>query len=142
MAHFNEIGGGLYVGPQPTEQDLQEAKQCGVKTVIDFRLPTETAIPNETLVTRYGLNYVNIPVSKASPSEQQIEELDQALKQKDGPFLLHCGTGMRAAMLLALTRAKQNHWTADRPFEEAKPIGFDLNGSPEFSAFVIHTLGT
>ena len=142
MAHFNEIGGGLYLGPQPTEQDLQEAKQCGVKTVIDFRLPTETAIPNETLVNENGLNYVNIPVNKTSPSGEQIEQLDQALQQEDGPFLLHCGTGMRAAMLLALTRAKQSHWTAERTFEEAKSMGYDLKASPEFSAFVTRTLST
>jgi uncharacterized protein (TIGR01244 family) len=142
MAQFKDIGDGLYLGPQHTEQDLQEAKGRGVKTVIDFRLPTETAIPNETLVTQLGLNYVNIPVSKASPSEQQIEELDQALQQENGPFLLHCGTGMRAAMLLALTRAKQNRWSAERTFEEAKSMGFDLKSSPEFSAFVTRTVGT
>ena len=142
MTQFKDIGDGFYLGPQPTEQDLQEAKGHGVKTVIDFRLPTETAIPNETLVTQYGLNYVNIPVSKTSPSQQQIEELDQALQEKNGPFLLHCGTGMRAAMLLALTRAKQSHWTAERTFEEAKSMGFDLKASPAFSAFVTYTVGT
>ena len=142
MAQFNDIGGDLYLGPQPTEQDLQEAKQCGVKTIIDFRLPSETAIPNETLVTENGLNYVNIPVNKTSPSGEQIEQLDQALQQEDGPFLLHCGTGMRAAMLLALTRAKQSRWTAERTFEEAKSMGYDLKASPEFSAFVTRTVST
>lgn len=142
MAQFNDIGGGLYLSPQPTEQDLQEAKRRGVKTVIDLRQLTETAIPNETLVMQYGLNYLNIPVSKTSPSEQQIEELDQALQQNEGPFLLHCGTGARAAMLLALTRARQNHWTAERTFEEARSMGFDLKTSPAFSAFVTHTIGT
>jgi uncharacterized protein (TIGR01244 family) len=141
MAQFKDIGDGFYLGPQPTEQDLQDAKGRGVKTVIDFRLPTETAIPNETLVTQYGLNYVNIPVSKTSPLEQQIEELDQALQENEGPFLLHCGTGMRAAMLLALVRAKQNHWTAERTVEEVKSMGFDLKASPAFSAFVTHAVG-
>jgi uncharacterized protein (TIGR01244 family) len=142
MAQFNDIGGGPYLGPQPTEQDLQEAKGRGIRTFIDLRQPTETAIPNETLVTQYGLNYLNIPVSKTRPSEQQIEEFDRALQQNEGPFLLHCGTGMRAAMLLALSRAKQSHWTAERTFEEAKSMGFDLKASPAFSAFVTHTVGT
>lgn len=142
MAQFKDIGDGFFLGPQPTEQDLQEAKERGVKTVIDFRPLSETAIPNETLVLQYGLNYVNIPVSKTSPSKQQIEELDQALQQNDGPFLLHCGTGTRAAMLLALNRAKQNHWTVEQTFEEAKSMGFDLEASPAFSTFVTHTVGT
>lgn len=142
MAQFKDIGGGFYLGAQPTEQDLQEAKERGIKTVIDFRPPSETAAPNETLVRQQGLNYVNIPVSKTSPSEQQIEELDKALQQKEGPFLLHCGTGTRAAMLLALSRAKQNQWTAERTFEEANSMGFDLKGSPAFSSFVTHAVGT
>ena len=142
MAQFKDIGNGFYLGPQPTEQDLQEAKGRGVKTVIDFRLPTETAIPNETLVTQYGLNYVNIAVSKTSPSGQQIEELDQALQDNAGPFLPHCGTGARAAMLLSLTRSKRDHWTTERTFEEAKSMGFDLKASPAFFAFVTHAVGT
>lgn len=136
MAQFKNIGDGFFIGPQPDEQDLQEAKQLGIRTVIDFRLPTETAIPNETLVMSCCLDYVNVPVNRACLSVQQISELDNALQQKQGPFLLHCAIGTRAAMLLALCRAKQNQWTAERTFEEAKSMGFDLKASPEFSAFV------
>ena len=102
----------------------------------------ETAIPNKKLVAESGLHYVNIPVNKANPSEEQIAELDKVLQRDDGPFLLHCGTGMRAAMLLALSMAKKNHWGAERTFEEAKSLGYDLKASPEFSAFVTRTVGT
>jgi uncharacterized protein (TIGR01244 family) len=138
MAQFNDIGGGLYL----SEQDLQEAKGCGIQTVIDPRPPAETAILNATLVSQYGLNYLNTPASKTGPWEQQIEGFEQALQQNNGPFLFLCGTGTHAAMLLALSRAKQNHWTAERTFEKAKSMGFDLKASPAFSSFVIHTVGT
>ena len=136
MTQFRQIEGGYFIGPQPTEQDLQEAKQQGIKTVIDFRMPSETAVPNNVLVKNNGLNYANVPVNKASPSAEQIDALDKALQQNEGPFLLHCATGARAAMLLALSRAKQQRWSTKRTFDEVKSMGYDLKGSPVFSAFV------
>jgi len=141
MASFKPIGDGFFIGPQPTGQDLQDAKQQGIRTVIDFRMPTETATPNAELVSNNGLEYVNVPVNKSALSEQQISELDKVMKQKEGPYLLHCATGTRAAMLLALSRAKQNGWTAERTFQEAESMGFNLRSSPDFAAFVQQTTG-
>ena len=66
----------------------------------------------------------------------QVDQLDNVMKSKKGPFLLHCGTGVRAALLYSLNRAKQQGWTTEQTFDEAKRMGFDLKTSPEFSAFV------
>jgi len=137
MHQFRKIADGIYLGAQPTEQDLQECRQHGIKTVIDFRLPTETATPNAARVQACGMEYANVPVNKASLSVGQIDELVKVINEKPGPFLVHCATGARAAMLLALAEAREHGWTAERTFEEARSMGFDLKSSPEFSAFVI-----
>ena len=137
MDKFKQLQDGVLIGPQPTEQDLQQAKQQGIKTVIDFRLPSETPVPNAELVAKNGLDYANIPVDKASLSTDQIGELDRVMQEKQGPYLIHCATGARAAMLLALSKAKKHHWDAERTFEEARTMGYDLKTSPEFSAFVV-----
>ena len=136
MAQYRQIGDNFFIGPQPTEQDLSEAKQQGIRTVIDFRMPAETASSNELLTKSNGLDYANVPVNKGALSEQQIGELEEAMKRHDGPYLLHCATGMRAAMLLALSRAKQNGWSAERTFQEAESMGYNLQSSPDFAAFV------
>lgn len=136
MTNFKQIKDDLFIGSQPTERDLMEAKECGIRTVIDMRLPGETAASNADLVRNNGLDYVNVPVNKTALSEQQIDELAQAMQRTEGPHLLHCATGMRAALLLALGQAKQNGWSADRTFEEAKSLGFDLEGSADFAKFV------
>lgn len=140
MANYKQIDDGIFIGPQPTEQDLEGAKQQGIRTVIDFRMPSETATVNADLVSSAGLEYVNVPVNKAALSDQQIGELDAAMTRKEGPYLLHCATGTRAAMFLALSRAKQNGWTAARTFQEAESMGFDLRSSAEFSKFVKQTI--
>ncbi len=139
MDRFKQLEDSMLVGPQPTEDDLRQARQQGIKTVIDFRMPSETPTPNAEAAARIGLHYANIPVNKASLSKEQIDELDHIMQEKEGPFLIHCASGARAAMLLALSRAKKNNWTAERTFEEARSMGFDLQTSPEFAKFVVET---
>ena len=141
MDQFKLLENGMLIGPQPTEDDLRQAKQEGIKTVIDFRLPSETPTPNAELVARSGLDYVSIPVNKASLSADQVDVLDRAMRDKDGPFLLHCASGARAATLLVLSQAKQNRWTAQRAFQEARAMGFDLENAPEFTDFIKATAG-
>ena len=99
MDQFKRLQNGMLIGPQPTEDDLRQAKREGIKTVVDFRMPNETPAPNSELVARSGLEYVNIAVNKASLSIDQVDELDRVMREKDGPFLIHCATGARAAML-------------------------------------------
>ena len=141
MDQFKQLENGMLIGPQPTEADLRQAKLQGIKTVIDFRMPGGTPMPNAELVARSGLEYVNIPVNKASPSADQVEELGRVMREKGGPFLIHCATGARAAMLLVLRKAKQNRWTAQRAFDEAGAMGFDLEKTPEFANFIKTTVG-
>jgi len=141
VANYKQLEENLFIGPQPTTQDLNEAKQGGVRTVIDLRMPSETAVPNADMVRNSGLDYVNIPVDKTALFSGQIDALDAALKENEGPYLVHCATGTRAAMLLALSRAKQNRWTTERTFLEAEAMGYDLKNSPDFADFVQKTLG-
>ncbi|MGH8856438.1 MAG: beta-lactamase hydrolase domain-containing protein [Polaromonas sp.] len=103
MSQFKLFEDGIFIGSQPTAQDLEDARQQGIKTVIDCRMPTETTTSNETQAKGHGLQYINIPVNKASLSANQIGELTAAMRSKEGPFLLHCATGARAALLLSLS---------------------------------------
>lgn len=64
MSQFRPVEDGIFIGPQPTPDDLEDARQRAIKTVIDFRLPSETATSNETLTVNGGLDYINIPVTK------------------------------------------------------------------------------
>lgn len=141
MSSFRLVEDGIFIGPQPTPQDLEDARLQGVKTVIDFRLPSETATSNETLVRSHELEYESIPVNKALLSVNQIGDLDAAMQSKPGPFLLYCATGLRAALLLALSKAKKNGWSAEQTFAHAQAMGFDLRTSPAYSSFVNQAIG-
>lgn len=141
MDQFKQLENGMLIGPQPTEADPRQARLQGIRTVIDFRALGETPTPNVELVGRSGLGYVNIPVNKASLSAEQVDELERAMRDNDGPFLIYCATGARAATLLVLSQARQNHWTAQRAFDEARAMGFYLKKTPEFANFIKATTG-
>lgn len=118
------------------EQDLKDLQQQGVKTVIDLRMPHETKAPNEMLARSCGLDYANVPVDKTNLSTKIIEDLQRVMRENQGAFLVHCASGMRAAMLLSLVNAQECRWPPERVFDEVKEMGFDLRNSPELSAFV------
>ena len=80
MANFKEVGDGIFIGPQPTSQDLIEAKLRGVETVIDMRMPGESPTSNKEITEARGLGYINIPVDKTALVEGQIDSLTNALK--------------------------------------------------------------
>ena len=136
MANFKHIDGGVFIGAQPAQQDLKEAKHLGIQTVIDLRMPGEVNTSNEEMTSVNGLHYVNIPVNKTALVARQIDEVERAIAATPGPHLLHCATGARAALLLVLSRARQQKWTAEQVFKEAQSIGFNLKDSPNFTGFV------
>jgi uncharacterized protein (TIGR01244 family) len=142
MANYRKLEQGLFIGPQPEAQDLAEARRQGIGTVIDMRVRSETATDNARLVRDSGMAYVNIPVDKAALNERQIDELDEALRMNQGAYLLHCASGARVAMLLSLMRARQHGWTAERTFQEAEAMGFDLRNSAEMAAFIRQVTGS
>lgn len=136
MANFKKIDDGIFIGPQPAEQDLRAARQLGIQTVIDLRMPGESPISNDEMTKRNSLGYVNIPVDKTALTGHQINELEHAMERMPGPYLLHCATGARAALLIALSLARKRRWTAERTFQEAQEIGFNLEDSDNFAIFV------
>ena len=136
MANFKEIEDGIFIGSQPAEQDLNEAKQFGIQTVIDLRMPGESATSNEEATRAKGLGYVNIPVNKTALVARQIDELEREMARTPGPHLLHCATGARAALLLILSHAREKKWTAEQTFKEGRSLGFNLEDSDNFAAFI------
>ena len=136
MSTFKQVDDEIYIGPQPSDQDLQDARQQGIRTIIDFREPSETTTSNEKLTTKHHLSYVNIPVNKTAPDARQIRDLTDVLKNKEGPFLLHCLSGARAALILSLSMAEKHGWNGEQTMLEAKKMGHDLTTFPEFCAFV------
>ncbi len=135
MQKFMQMGEGVFIGGQPDQEDLLELARQGVKTVIDFREPSETAVSNARMAHEANLDYVNIPVNKMTLSDADVEKFRTALGDKQGPFLLHCGSGARAGAMLLMKTATDSGWTSEQAMETAANMGFDCNAHPEIKAF-------
>ncbi len=106
-----EVRPGLYAGGQPTAAQLRGLAAQGVRTVIDLRQPDEDRGFDETREAEaLGLRYVRIPVAGAEGLDAaNVRAVHQALRQSQGPVLLHCASGNRAGAVLGLLNARYEH---------------------------------
>jgi len=114
----------LCTGGQPSAQHIHEAKQQGVRTVINLRPPTEPCEFDEAaLVTSLGMRYVNLPI--AGPVDLTVanaQKLAAALAAAgDCATLVHCASSNRVGALFAL----KAHFLDGLSIEEAVAIGRD-----------------
>lgn len=119
---FKHSAEGLYTAGQPTAEHLQQAAAAGITTIIDLRQPGEDRGFDETAATAaLGLHYIRIPVAGAAGlTPGNVQALQIALAQANGPVLLHCASGNRVGALLALMKAQQG-----MPVEAALQLGRD-----------------
>ena len=66
MSHFKRVEDAIFFVPQPIGKNLQDTRRQGIRTVIDFRLPSKLATFNEKLTKSQGLAYVKILADKAA----------------------------------------------------------------------------
>lgn len=122
---LNEVRPGLYAGGQPSAAQLRELAAQGVRTVIDLRQPGEDRGFDETHVAEsLGLRYVRIPVAGAEGLDAaNVRAVHQALRQSQGPVLLHCASGNRAGAVLGLVNARYEHASPEQALQLGQRAG-------------------
>ncbi len=89
------------------EGGAQALVATGFKTVIDLRTANEGTADEKALVDRAGMNYINIPMTVAGISEEQLAAFTQAIETAQMPVLIHCGSGNRAGAMWASYQIKK-----------------------------------
>lgn len=118
-----QVGPGLVVAGQPTEEDLRTAAAVGVVQVVTLRAEGEPGQDGEeALAAELGLGFVRIPVAGADGlTEENARALDAALA--NGSTLLHCGSGNRAGALLGLRAHLLQGASAEEAMDQARAAG-------------------
>jgi uncharacterized protein (TIGR01244 family) len=124
-AVFTEPRAGLKTGGQPDAAQLRAFAAEGGKVVIDLRGENEVRDYDETALAReLGLRYVRLSiVGAADLDDANAAVLDRALKDAQGPVLLHCASGNRVGALLALTAAKHEGLAPEAALELGRQAG-------------------
>jgi protein tyrosine phosphatase (PTP) superfamily phosphohydrolase (DUF442 family) len=92
-----QVSPRVVTGGQPTAEDLERFRAAGGSSVLDLRDPMEPRPLDEPAVAaELGLEYVNIPVSSGSLTDQTLERVLDVLRSAgNSTIFVHCGSGSR-----------------------------------------------
>jgi len=90
--------------------DFKNIAELGYKTIINMRPDDEkwgqlNASEARKAAEAAGLSYVHIPVPVNGLTEDMVDMFSKALDETSGPYLAHCASGRRAAIVWALHAA-------------------------------------
>ena len=71
------------------------------KTIIDLRTANEGTDEEKALVDAANMTYINIPMTVAGISAEQLAKFTKAIETAQKPVLIHCGSGNRAGAMWA-----------------------------------------
>ena len=116
---------GVFLASQPKPEDFEQAKNGGVRTVINLRHDQEIKeFDEQQVVTDLGLNYIALPWN--GPDELTDSVFNQArelLNTAERPILLHCGSANRVGAVWLPWRALDGGLSYDEALAEAKTVG-------------------
>ena len=101
------IGPNLVTSGQPSPQALATLGASGFRAVVYLAPSTvPSAVKEEPeLLTRQGIEFIQIPIPFGAPDESHLEALSAALLSlQDRKVLVHCEISMRASTLVFLHR--------------------------------------
>lgn len=100
----------LYIAPQLTEADVQEAVRLGIQTVIcnrpDGEEENQPAFAEvQNWFKEAGINqFSHQPVVAPQINAADVAAFQNLLQQSPAPILAFCRTGTRCSLLLLITR--------------------------------------
>jgi uncharacterized protein (TIGR01244 family) len=87
---------------------ILELKSLGFKTILDLRTAPEGTAEEQNKAITAGLNYYNIPISRAEPKQDQIRKFASLVENRNNyPMLVHCASANRVGAMWTLYRVSK-----------------------------------
>lgn len=140
MQNTMKINDHVTVGPQPSEPELEQLKQQGFMTVVNFRTEGEEDQPlspnaEGEKVKANGMEYLNIPVSMKSMGPELVDQFRDQYPDLPKPVFAHCKSGKRAGAMVMMHMAVEQGMTGEQTLKKAEEMGFECD-QPELEEFV------
>lgn len=115
----------IFLASQPSPADFEQAKNGGIRTVINLRHEDETKDFNERdVIKRLGLNYYNPAFSgPAELTDHIFDRTRELLRDAERPILLHCSSANRVGAIWLAYRVLDNGLSVDQALTEARTVG-------------------
>lgn len=130
MSDFRQLSESVWASPQVESPDIAGAKAQGFTMIINNRpdgesadQPSANSIEAQSLAE--GMAYRAIPISHTGFSNAQVDAMEQALADAEGPVLAYCRSGTRSTLLWSLVQAKLG-MQPDQIAAAAASAGYDI----------------
>ena len=107
VQNYSRINDQIAISGLISEGGVPALAATGFKTIIDMRTANEGTAEEKSLVDRAGMNYINIPMTVAGISNEQLTAFTKAIEMAQRPVLIHCGSGNRASAMWARYQISQ-----------------------------------
>jgi uncharacterized protein (TIGR01244 family) len=143
IEYYHRVSDRVALGGQPTPAQVVALAQAGFQAIINLREESEfDAQPDMDAARDAGLRYIRIPVSKPTPTDEQVKEFLRATDDAAiYPVFIHCATANRSAALWMVRRALRDGWSLEAAEKEAAQNGLTSEGLRKFARECIQSHG-
>ena len=127
---LNKIIEDYVVSDQITEEDIEQLKEAGFKTIFCNRPDNEEqnqvtvkSIQNKAIES--GLNFIHQPVIGGQISQNDIDQFSDYYDAAEKPIFAYCRTGTRSSMLWALSESGKR--SIDEILRLTSAAGYNLS---------------
>jgi len=135
-----KINDEVTVGAQPSEEQIEQLRQQGFKTVVNFRTEGEEEQPlspqaEGEKVQAAGMEYLHVPVSMKGMGPGTVDEFRSQFAGLPKPVYAHCKGGKRAGAMAMMHVSCEHGMTGEQTLQKAQEMGFECD-QPELVEFV------
>lgn len=132
MTDFRAVTDEVSVAPQIELADVARAADQGFTLIISNRPDGEepgqpTAAEVAAAAEKAGVAFLHIPV-RGGPTPDQVEAVNAAVAEADGPVLLFCRSGTRSIVTWSLGQAMSGAKDRGELVRLGADAGYDLSG--------------
>jgi uncharacterized protein (TIGR01244 family) len=127
---LNKIIEDYVVSDQITEEDIEQLKEAGFKTIFCNRPDNEeqnqvTVKSIQDKAIESGLNFIHQPVIGGQISQNDIDQFSDYYDAAEKPIFAYCRTGTRSSMLWALSESGKR--SIDEILRLTSAAGYNLS---------------
>lgn len=131
VMELKQLSEDFFVAPQIEASDLPALAEAGIQTVICNRPDNESADQPgfddiEAAAAKLGIATLYLPIVPGMMTDKDVEAFGTGLKERPGPILAYCRTGMRSATLWSFHQAKLR--AVPEILSATRNAGYDLDG--------------
>ena len=127
---LNKIIDNYVVSDQITEEDIEQLKEAGFKTIFCNRPDNEeqnqvTVKSIQDKAIESGLDFIHQPVIGGQISQNDIDQFSDYFDAAEKPIFAYCRTGTRSSMLWALSESGKR--SIDEILRLTSAAGYNLS---------------